>query len=205
MLFRSIEIIRGPSSILYGNSSGGVININTLSDSSVPYFRTSAIFGAYQYQSIQRTRVFDWNNSSLVIHYDKRRSNGYRDFSGYKSSILNLKYLREFDEKNKIVWQINYTDSPYAKDAGGLKLSEVEDDRRQSRKNNFDYDTYEKVSHFKTGISWNNKVNANTDLDSYFFYQNRDFKSNLPFNYGGAVYLDRDYYGLGFKLSNKKN
>ena len=118
-LISNVEIIRGPSSIFYGNSSGGVININTLSDNSEPYFRTSAIFGAYQYQSIQRTRVFDWNNSSLVVHYDKRRSNGYRDFSGYKSSILNLKYLREFDEKNKIVWQINYTDSPYAKDAGG--------------------------------------------------------------------------------------
>ena len=67
--------------------------INTLSNNSMPYFRTSAVLGAYQYQSIQRTRVFDWNSSSLVIHYDKRRSNGYRDFSGYKSSILNLKYL----------------------------------------------------------------------------------------------------------------
>ena len=36
---------------------------------------------------------------------------------------------------------------------GGLKLSDVEDDRRQSRKNNFDYDTYEKVKHVKTGFS----------------------------------------------------
>ena len=87
-LISNIEIIRGPSSILYGNSSAGVININTLSDSSVPYFRTSAVFGAYQYQSIQRTRIFDWNNSTLIVHYDKRRANGYRDFSGYKSCLL---------------------------------------------------------------------------------------------------------------------
>ena len=202
-LISNIEVIRGPSSLLYGNSSGGVININTLSDNSVPYFRTSAIFGAYQYQSIQRTRVFDWNNSSLVIHYDKRRSNGYRDFSGYKSSILNLKYLREFDEKNKIVWQINYTDSPYAKDAGGLKLSEVEDDRRQSRKNNLDYDTYEKVKHVKTGFSWRHLNDDNSSIDSYFFYQKRDFNSKLPFNYGGIIFLERDYYGLGTKYSKE--
>ena len=202
-LISNIEIIRGPSSILYGNSSGGVININTLSDSSLPYFRTSAIFGAYQYQSIQRTRVFDWNNSSLVVHYDKRRSNGYRDFSGYKSSILNLKYLREFDENNKVVWQINYTDSPYAKDAGGLKLSEVEDDRRQSRKNNFDYDTYEKVKHLKTGFSWRHLNDDNSSFDSYFFYQKRDFNSKLPFNYGGIIFLERDYYGLGTKYSKQ--
>lgn len=202
-LISNVEIIRGPSSILYGNSSGGVININTLSDNSEPYFRSSAIFGAYQYQSIQRTRVFDWNNSSLVVHYDKRRSNGYRDFSGYKSSILNLKYLREFDEKNKIVWQINYTDSPYAKDAGGLKLSEVENDRRQSRKNNFDYDTYEKVKHIKTGFSWRHLSDDNSSIDSYFFYQKRDFNSKLPFNYGGIIFLERDYYGVGTKYTKQ--
>ncbi len=202
-LISNIEVIRGPSSILYGNSSGGVININTLSDNSLPYYKTSAVFGAYQYQSIQRTRVFDWNNSSLVIHYDKRRSNGYRDFSGYKSSILNLKYLRDLDEKNKIVWQINYTDSPYSKDAGGLKLSEVEDDRRQSRKNNFDYDTYEKVKHIKTGFSWRHLNDDNSSIDSYFFYQKRDFNSKLPFNYGGIIFLERDYYGIGTKYSKQ--
>ena len=202
-LISNIEIIRGPSSMLYGNSSGGVININTLSDNSVPYFKTSTIFGAYQYQSIQRTRVFDWNNSSLVVHYDKRRSNGYRDFSGYKSSILNLKYLRDLDEKNKIVLQINFTDSPYAKDAGGLKLSEVEDDRRQARKNNFNYDTYEKVKHIKTGFSWKHLNDDNSSIDSYFFYQKRDFNSKLPFNYGGIIFLERDYYGIGTKYSKQ--
>ena len=202
-LISNIEVIRGPSSILYGNSSGGVININTLSNNSLPYFRTSAVFGAYQYQSIQRTRVFDWNNSSLVVHYDKRKSNGYRDFSGYKSNILNLKYLRDVNEKNKIVWQLNYTDSPYAKDAGGLKLSEVEDNRRQSRKNNFDYDTYEKVKHLKTGFSWKHLNNDNSSIESYFFYQKRDFNSKLPFNYGGIILLERDYYGLGTKYSKQ--
>ena len=202
-LISNIEVIRGPSSILYGNSSGGVININTLSNNSLPYFKTSAVFGAYQYQSIQRTRVFDWNNSSLVVHYDKRRSNGYRDFSGYKSNILNLKYLRDLNEKNKIVWQLNYTDSPYAKDAGGLKLSEVEDDRRQSRKNNFDYDTYEKVKHLKTGFSWKHFNDDNSSIESYFFYQKRDFNSKLPFNYGGIIFLERDYYGLGTKYSKQ--
>ena len=202
-LISNIEVIRGPSSILYGNSSGGVININTLSNNSLPYFKTSAVFGAYQYQSIQRTRVFDWNNSSLVVHYDKRKSNGYRDFSGYKSNILNLKYLRDVNKKNKIVWQLNYTDSPYAKDAGGLKLSEVEDNRRQSRKNNFDYDTYEKVKHLKTGFSWKHFNDDNSSIESYFFYQKRDFNSKLPFNYGGIIFLERDYYGLGTKYSKQ--
>ncbi|MDC0162962.1 TonB-dependent receptor [Flavobacteriaceae bacterium] len=202
-LVSSVEILRGPNANLYGNSSGGVISINTLTDSSEKYYRNSGIFGAYQYQSLQKTRILDWNNSSLIIYYDKRRSNGYRDQSGYKSNILNLKYINELDNNNKIVWQINYTDSPYAYDAGGLKLSDVENDRRQARKNNIDYDTYEKVKHLKTGVSWNHKRNENSFFDSYFFYQKRDFFTKLPFNFGGIISLDRDYYGLGTKYTKK--
>ncbi len=202
-LVSSIEILRGPNANLYGNSSGGVISVNTLTDSSEKYYRNSGIFGAYQYQSLQKTRILDWNSSSLIIHYDKRRSNGYRDQSGYKSNILNLKYINDLDEKNKIIWQINHTDSPYAYDAGGLKLNEVENDRRQARKNNVDYDTYEKVKHLKTGVSWNHKRNENTFFDSYFFYQKRDFFTKLPFNFGGIISLDRNYYGLGTKHTKK--
>ncbi len=204
-LISNIEILRGPNANLYGNSSGGVISINTLSDPNEKYYRTSGIFGAYQYQSIQRTRVFDWKNSNLIIHYDKRRSNGYRDQSGYKSNILNLKYINELNQKNKIIWQINYTNSPYAFDPGGLKLSEVENNRRQARKNNIDYDTYEKVEHIKTGISWNYKKNENSFFDSYFFYQQRDFYSKLPFNYGGIISIDRNYFGFGTKYTTNKN
>ena len=202
-LVSSVEILRGPNANLYGNSSGGVISINTLTKSSEKHYRYSGIFGAYQYQSLQRTRILDWNSSSLIVHYDKRRSNGYRDQSGYKSNILNLKYINDLDNKNKIVWQINYTDSPYAYDAGGLKLSEVENDRRQARKNNIDYDTYEKVKHLKTGVSWNHKRNENSFFESYFFYQKRDFFTKLPFNFGGIISLDRDYYGLGTKYTKR--
>ena len=204
-LISNIEILRGPNANLYGNSSGGVISINTLTNPNDKFYRTSGIFGAYQYQSIQRTRVLDWKNSNLIIHYDKRRSNGYRDQSNYKTSILNLKYINQLDQNNKIVWQINYTDSPYAYDPGGLKLSEVEDNRRQARKNNIDYDTYEKVKHLKTGISWNYKKNDNSFFDSYFFYQQRDFYSKLPFNFGGIISIDRNYYGLGTKFTRNKN
>ena len=204
-LVSNIEILRGPNANLYGNSSGGVISINTLSNPSEKYYRYSAIFGAYQYQSIQKTRILDWKTSNLIVHYDKRRSNGYRDQSGYKSSILNLKYINDLDEKNKIIWQINYTDSPYAFDSGGLNLNEVNKDRRQARKNNIDYDTYESVKQIKTGISWNHKKNENSYFDSYFFYQNRDFLSKLPFNFGGIISLERNYYGLGTKFTKNIN
>jgi iron complex outermembrane receptor protein len=55
----------------------------------------------------------------------------------------------------------------------------------------------------KTGVSWNHKRNENSFFDSYFFYQKRDFFTKLPFNFGGIISLDRDYYGFGTKYTKK--
>jgi iron complex outermembrane receptor protein len=61
------------------------------------------------------------------------------------------------------------------------------------------------VKQIKTGVSWNYKKSENLYVDSYFFYQNRDFLSKLPFNYGGIITLDRNYYGLGTKIIKKSS
>ena len=56
----------------------------------------------------------------------------------------------------------------------------------------------------KTGFSWNHTNIENSFFDTYFFYQKRDFNSKLPFNFGGIISLERDYYGLGTKYSKFK-
>ena len=43
-LVSNIEILRGPNANLYGNSSGGVISINTLTNSSEKYYRNSRLY-----------------------------------------------------------------------------------------------------------------------------------------------------------------
>ena len=202
-LISNIEILRGPNSSIYGNSSGGVITINTISNNSQNYYRNSAIFGAYQFQSIGRTRVYDWEDSSLILYYNRKKSNGYRDFGDYKSTLFNIKYLSNLNEKNKIALQINYANNPYEYDPGGLTISEVDDNRRQFRQKNFDYDTFEKVKHLNTGLSWTHLNNDSSFFESYLFYQNRDFNSKLPFKNGGIISLNRDYYGFGTKYSKE--
>ena len=54
-LVSSVEILRGPNANLYGNSSGGVISINTLTKSSEKHYRYSGIFGAYQYLGLYQS------------------------------------------------------------------------------------------------------------------------------------------------------
>ena len=203
-IMETIEVIRGPSANLYGNSSGGVITINTISGDTKNKTNYKGIIGSYDYKSVVRLKTFNWLNTDLVLYYDNKESNGYRELSGNKNQTLNLKLIHRFSEKSKLVYQLNSTDSPYAYDAGGLNIDEVQSDRTMARQKNIDYKTKETIKHLKTGLSWELDIDNQTNMQSFVFYQHRDFYSLLPFNFGGIVSLDKNIFGLGSRLQRKK-
>jgi iron complex outermembrane receptor protein len=49
-------------------------------------------------------------------------------------------------------------DSPYAYDPGGLTLKEVQEDRKQARERNIEYQTKEDITHYKLNSSFNKKL-----------------------------------------------
>ena len=203
-IMESIEVIRGPAANLYGNSSGGVITINTISGDGENKTNYKGIFGAYDYKSVMRLKTFNWDKTDLVIYYDTKESNGYRQFSGFKNKTINLKVSHRFSEKSNLVYQLNSTNSPYAYDSGGLNIEEVKQDRTNARQRNIDYKTKETVKHLKTGLSWSLDINERANIQSFAFYQHRDFYSLLPFGFGGIISLDKDVFGFGSRLQNKK-
>ena len=203
-IMESLEVIRGPAANLYGNSSGGVITINTISGDGQNKTNYKAIFGAYDYKSVMRLKTFNWDKTDLVIYYDTKESNGYRQFSGFKNKTINLKVSHRFSEKSNLVYQLNSTNSPYAYDSGGLNIEEVKQDRTNARQRNIDYKTKETIKHLKTGLSWSLDINERTNIQSFAFYQHRDFYSLLPFGFGGVISLDKDVFGFGSRLQNKK-
>ena len=203
-IMESLEVIRGPAANLYGNSSGGVITINTISGDGQNKTNYKAVFGAYDYKSVMRLKTFNWDKTDLVVYYDTKESNGYRQFSGFKNKTINLKVSHRFSEKSNLVYQLNSTNSPYAYDSGGLNIEEVKQDRTNARQRNIDYKTKETVKHLKTGLSWSLDINERANIQSFAFYQHRDFYSLLPFGFGGVISLDKDVFGFGSRLQNKK-
>lgn len=203
-IMESLEVIRGPAANLYGNSSGGVITINTISGDGQNKTNYKAIFGAYDYKSVMRLKTFNWDKTYLVVYYDTKESNGYREFSGFKNRTINLKLSHRFSKKSNLVYQLNSTNSPYAYDSGGLTIEEVKLDRTSARQRNIDYKTKETVKHLKTGLSWSLDINDRANIQSFAFFQHRDFYSLLPFGFGGIISLDKDVFGFGSRLQNKK-
>ena len=197
-----IEIIRGPASSLYGNASGGVINILTKDQFETSFVKSGLTYGSYGFQQYQVNSGFIFGNTNVLIQETNTTSNGYRVMSGFKSNNLNFKIGHAFSNNSKLNVQINHSDSPFAGDSGGLTLEEIEQDRQQVRERNLDFKTEESIEQFKIGTNFNHKW-ASSIFNTYGFISWRDFLGKLPFENGGIVDLNRQYYGFGTSYSYK--
>ena len=196
-LIQSLTVLRGPASSFYGNASGGVIQINTLEDFEDNFVRLRLQGGSFSSRNLAATIGLKNNKTKAVFYQNHSESLGYRNHSKYKQQVFNARVWHDLSESSQIRWQFNYTNSPYAYDAGGINLEMVNENPKQARPQNETYKTYETIYHLKTGLQWEKQINNNLRWDSYAFYAHRDFVGRLPFGFGGFVDLKRDYYGLG--------
>ena len=203
-IIERVEVIRGPSASLYGNASGGVIKINSISNFENNFVNLKSTYGSYGMQNYQGSFGLKRLNSEALVHLNKISSNGYRD----RSKIEQTNFLSRLRLKTKSVGvfsgSLSYTDSPYAADPGGLTDEERNNNRSQARARNIDYDTYESINHFKSSLQWELKNSEKISWNASTFYSKRNFYGKLPFEFGGIVDLDRDFWGgnFNFKLSS---
>ena len=205
-ILKNFEVLRGPSASLYGNASGGVIYLNTidsLPDNQDIQFQYR--FGDFGFKSYEINTSLKGEKTIAMIHLNRTLTNGFRFNSGFEQNNLNTKVNHILSSKSTLQLQLNYTNSPRAEDAGGITLENTDIDWRQARQRNIDYDTYESVNQFKTGLRWNQKIGGVWDLESYGFYIYRDFFGKLPFENGGIIDLSRNYYGYGTRLNFQKS
>ena len=203
-IIERVEVIRGPSASLYGNASGGVIKINSISNFENNFVNLKSTYGSYGMQNYQGSFGLKRLNSEALVHLNKISSDGYRDRSGIEQTNflsrlrLNTKGIGVFSGS------LSYTDSPYAGDPGGLTDQERNNNRAQARGRNIDYDTYESINHFKSSLQWELKNSEKISWNASTFYSKRNFYGKLPFEFGGIVDLDRDFWGgnFNFKLSS---
>ena len=200
-LLSRLEVLRGSSASLYGNAAGGVVYLNTLDSLQGESVQLRTTLGSYAYQNYQLIGNVKGEKTTAVFALNRTVTDGFRVFSGLSQRILNTKIKHQINPNSSLTFQLNYTDSPRAEDAGGLTLEESETDFRQARQRNVDFDTYEQIEQFKTGLRWQQQWNSQWSMDSYGFYSFRDFYGKLPFENGGIVDLFRNYYGVGSRLT----
>jgi iron complex outermembrane receptor protein len=199
---KSIEVIRGPVSAMYGSAGGGVINIATEDGPPTPFLSARFSLGAYDYRLAQVKTGGQAGPLNWFVNLSDTELDGYRRQSRYERSLLNSKIRYDLDESSSLTVVFNATDSPTAQDPGALTRAEVQADRRQAAARNVQFDTDEIVQQEKLGVVWRKTVNTENDLLLRSYAIQRDFQGLQPFvtnsnGQGGYVDLDRKVAGIG--------
>jgi len=200
----SIQVIRGLSSGLYGNASGGVIRINSPSKVDKNFTQANVTIGSYgTYQTGLKTG-FKFNNNSLILNGRYFQSDGFRSHAESKLYSLSAAFNSYFNSNWKLRASMNFTDSPVANDPGALNLEDISQDRSQARQRNIDFDAGESITHTKAALRLQRISDANV-FTSSVFYHNRKFDGKLPFNFGGIVDLNRSFVGNSSSFEQRKS
>jgi iron complex outermembrane receptor protein len=200
-LIREISVIRGPSALRYGNASGGVIAINTLSPGGEGLNSVSVLTGGFGQRQLSITSGFADDTHSYLLHFTSQKIEGFREHSSAENNIFNFRSSHQLSEKTKLNLQLNHVSSPIAQDPGGLNLEDFKSDPFSARGLNVTYNAGERLTHSKVGASVVSDINAKLVLSAYGFYSGRDFDAFLPFENGGVVDLNRTYGGQGSSLA----
>jgi len=201
-----IEVMRGPFSVLYGNASGGVIQIFTEDGPARPTFTQSGAAGSH---GTSRTAVkFGGQSDALntiggASHFS---TNGYREHSAAEKELGNAKLKLALSEDTRVSLIVNAVRLP-AQDPAGLRRDQFEQDPRQVNPTVIQFNTRKNVVQNQTGTTVEHRLSASDSLRFAAYGGNRQVEQFLGFGGGGAlasggvVNLDRFYYGLDLRWS----
>jgi len=193
---RRIQVLRGPSSALYGNASGGVILIDSQLGEEPAFVETNLAAGGLGFQKYQLKAGGTSSRFDYLVNAASQHLDGYRDHSASKGTLVNGRLGIQLNENDSLTLVFNSTDQPRAQDPGGISAAQVDLDRRSARLANLVFDAGEALDQQRLGIVYDRDRPAGTlMLRNYYVW--RDFSNQLPFQNGGAVDLDRLFYGGG--------
>lgn len=193
-----IEVLRGPSSALYGNASGGVISLQTERPPAVPYSELSLNTGAFGFQRVQLKTAGQSDRIDYLLNLSDFSLDGYRQHSEIDSTSFTGRLGYRFDS-GKFNLMVATVEQPIANDPGGISLSDAQADPRQARQRNVDFNSGEALEQQRIGVSYIHKLSGHQELSFRGHAIEREFSNRLPFVGGGAVEFDRSVTGLGIE------
>lgn len=209
-----IEVLRGPFSALYGNSSGGVISIFTEDAPPGERVDATAEYGSLDTQRYALKEMYGQSGGfNLVVDASHFATDGYRDHSAAERNVFNAKAAWQLDESSKLTLIANAVDLPDAQDPLGLTLAQLASNREQAGTNSLAYNTRKSVAQEQLGTHYERTLSATDDLSAMVYGGGRDTtqyqgipKSSeaLPTHPGGVIVLDNRYWGVDAHLTDHR-
>ncbi|MFS8059330.1 TonB-dependent receptor PqqU [Klebsiella michiganensis] len=212
----SLEVLRGPFSALYGNSSGGVINATSQTGSQPPTIEASSYygsFGTWHYGMKATGAVGDGSHAGdvdYVVSTNRFTTHGFRDHSGARKNLANAKLGVRINDVSKLTLLFNSVDIK-ANDAGGLSYDEWQNNPRQSPRGD-EYNTRKTIKQTQAGLRYERQLSEQDDLSVMMYagerettqYQSIPRAPQLkPTHAGGVIDLTRHYQGIDTRWTHR--
>lgn len=209
-----IEVLSGPFSSLYGNSSGGTI-LTQSREGQGPDSVTLGYSGGSQNKG-QTNLVLQGGSEnasepSYIISSSYFDTDGFRDHSGAHKVLNNAKLTWDLDDGSKINWVNNYV-KIVADDPGGLEKKDWKANPKQIDSRIQGFNTRKEIEQFQTGLTWSKPVNDQHELYGMAYWGQREvvqyqsiskFFQSLEKHPGGVIDFDRQFYGADLRWTGK--
>jgi iron complex outermembrane receptor protein len=210
-----IEVLRGPFSALYGNSSGGVIALFTADAPPGERIEATAEYGSYDTQrdalKLLLGEPAGLNLLADAVHFS---TNGYRQHSAAERNIVNAKADWQLDEDSRLTLILNAIDQPHAQDPLGLTRAQLAADPRLPGTGALAYNTRKSVQQEQAGAHYERTLSATDQLSAMLYGGARDatqFQAipttteAAPTSPGGVIVLGHGYGGVDLHVTDQRS
>src|SRR5689334_971275 len=168
-----IEVLRGPFSALYGNSSGGVIQVFTEEGSGPARFSTSLTGGSDSTVRLGLKASGSSGSIGYLVSASEFSTDGYRDHSAAERRLGNAKLTWKPDDASKLTLVVNSVALPKAQDPLGLTRAQFEADPRSVDPSALAFDTRKTVDQTQLGVVYERRVDEQNALRALVYSGHR--------------------------------
>jgi iron complex outermembrane receptor protein len=205
----TVQVMRGPFSALYGNSSGGVVQTWSSRGTADVSARARATYGSYGTKSFGAQGLGTAGPVDYNLSLSRFETDGYRDHAAARRDSANLRLGVDVGDNRKLTFVANYLDIPEAQDTLGLTPVDWRADPKQATPVAEQFNTRKSVEQFQGGAVFEQKLGDHT-LRATTYAGNRQVTQylaippttqNNALHSGGVVDLDSDFRGLDLRWS----
>lgn len=196
-----IEVLRGPLALLYGNSSGGVIQAFTREAPEQPEFGAQVFTGSYGMHRSDWQYAGRVKDYGLVADYSTFDTEGYRNNSKTERKQFNGKLSFDTQDKTHVNVVFNQFDMPLAQDPLGLTSAQLALNPTLAGTNAIGAQVRKITSQNQLGSALTHVIDSNSSITARAYYGSRD---NLQYQANSFwVGLNRTYYGVGMQYNQQ--
>jgi len=208
---KSIEVMRGPFSALYGNSSGGVIQLFTEDAPKTPEIGATMMFGSDDTTRNILKAAGTHENLEYTFSASSFDTDGYREHDRGKKEQATAKFKVHISDTTKLTALVNWIDqnsqdpNGLPREANALDPSAFDDPEGVSQAM-LTANTRVDRSHTQVGFNLEHALNDNNSLHLMTYVGNRDNSTIIATRTNGSwaidSSIDKEFYGTDIRWDN---